>query len=119
MDSDRIEGSAKAIGGNVEEAVGRFFDDNGMRASGIARQIEGEGQNLYGQAKDSLRNAREQVDRTAQVTGHLADRAFDEGERYVRRATSQASRNIAEQPLISVLLAAALGFVAGILVRHK
>lgn len=118
MDSDRIEGAVKTFGGKVEGAVGRAVGDDDMRASGIAREMEGKGQNIYGQAKDGLRDAGERVERAARVTGHLADQVLDEGERHVANATSLVGRKVAEQPLTSLLVAAAFGFIAGVVVRR-
>lgn len=119
MDSDRIEGAAKAFGGKVEQTVGHAVGDDDMRASGIARELEGKGQNIYGQAKDNLRDAGERVERAARVTGHLADQVLDEGERHVANATDLVGRKVAEQPLTSLLVAAAFGFIAGVIVRRN
>lgn len=71
MDTDRIKGAAKEFGGKLEEAAGHVTGNQDIRAEGVARQIEGKGQNLYGQAKDGLRDA-----------GDLAGQMYDEGRRY-------------------------------------
>ena len=55
MDQDRIEGSAKTLGGRVKEFFGRIFGDSKLRAEGKVDQAEGRIQNTVGGLKDSLR----------------------------------------------------------------
>src|SRR4051794_12976298 len=57
MDKDRIAGSAKDVAGKVEGAVGDIAGDAQAQAAGRAREAEGTVQNLYGQAKDTARDA--------------------------------------------------------------
>jgi uncharacterized protein YjbJ (UPF0337 family) len=57
MDKDRIAGSAKEFGGKVESAAGDLAGDTSAQTSGRAREAAGVVQDLYGQAKDSLRDA--------------------------------------------------------------
>ncbi|MFX4955870.1 CsbD family protein, partial [Acinetobacter baumannii] len=45
MDTDRIKGAAKEFGGKLEEAAGHVTGNQDIRAEGVARQIEGKGQN--------------------------------------------------------------------------
>ena len=119
MDSDRIKGAAKEFGGKIEEAVGHAVGDESTRASGVGRQIEGKGQNLCGQAKDNLRDVGDRAERALRETGDFAEQAFDEGSRYVKSATSDFARQVSNQPLLSLIGAAAIGFVAGIFVVRK
>jgi uncharacterized protein YjbJ (UPF0337 family) len=53
MDEDRIAGTARNIGGKVQEGVGRLTGDPEIRAEGIANQISGSAQDLYGQVQES------------------------------------------------------------------
>jgi uncharacterized protein YjbJ (UPF0337 family) len=55
MDQDRIEGSAKTLGGRMKEFLGRMFGDTKLRAEGKMDQAEGRIQNTVGGLKDSLR----------------------------------------------------------------
>ena len=57
MDKDRIVGSAKEFAGRAEGAVGDLAGDAQTQASGKAREAAGTVQNLYGQAKDAVRDA--------------------------------------------------------------
>lgn len=102
MDSDRIKGSAKELGGKVEETAGHITGNDGTRAEGVARQIEGKGQNLYGQVKDGMRD-----------TADLAEQTYDEGRRYVKRSSNEAGAAIDNYPLTSLVLAGIAGFFAG------
>jgi uncharacterized protein YjbJ (UPF0337 family) len=53
MDENRISGTARNIGGQVQEGVGRVTGDAKTQADGIANQIGGKAQDLYGQARDA------------------------------------------------------------------
>lgn len=53
MDENRIAGTAKNVGGKIEEGFGRVTGDAKTQAQGNARQIEGNLQDMYGQAKDT------------------------------------------------------------------
>lgn len=55
-DHDRIEGTAKNIGGKIKEGVGKVTGDTKMQAEGKADQVEGKVQNTVGGVKDSLRD---------------------------------------------------------------
>jgi uncharacterized protein YjbJ (UPF0337 family) len=65
MTDDRISGSAKNIGGQLEEGFGRVTGDEKMQLEGRARQAEGTLQDVYGQAKETAVDA----------TGAIRDRA--------------------------------------------
>jgi len=108
MDSDRIKGSAKELGGKIEETAGHVTGSDETRADGVARQIEGKGQNLYGQAKDGLRD-----------TADLAEQAYGEGQRYAKRRANEVGAKIDTYPLSSLLIAGAVGFCAGIIFRRS
>jgi uncharacterized protein YjbJ (UPF0337 family) len=56
MDQDRIEGSARTLGGRVKEFFGRMFGDSKLRAEGKMDQTGGRIQNTVGGLKDSLRD---------------------------------------------------------------
>jgi uncharacterized protein YjbJ (UPF0337 family) len=53
MDQNQLSGTAKNLGGKVQEGVGRATGDAGMQARGRMKQAEGSMQDLYGQAKES------------------------------------------------------------------
>jgi uncharacterized protein YjbJ (UPF0337 family) len=53
MDENRIAGTARNMGGKVQEGLGRVTGDAETEAKGIGNQISGAAQNLYGQARDT------------------------------------------------------------------
>ena len=48
MNEDRLAGTAKNIGGEVQEGFGRAAGDATMEAKGIKNQVTGAAQDLYG-----------------------------------------------------------------------
>ena len=56
MDEDRIAGTARKLGGKVQEEVGRFTGDTQTQIKGMANQAAGSAQDLYGQAADAARD---------------------------------------------------------------
>jgi uncharacterized protein YjbJ (UPF0337 family) len=57
MDENRITGTARNLGGKVEEGVGRVTGDAKTQVRGIADQAAGAAQDLYGQARDTAADA--------------------------------------------------------------
>ena len=57
MDENRIVGTARNIGGQAEERVGRVTGDAKTQAQGVADQALGAAQDLYGQARDTAGDA--------------------------------------------------------------
>jgi uncharacterized protein YjbJ (UPF0337 family) len=55
MDENRLEGSARNLGGEVQEGVGRTTGDTKSKVEGVMNQAAGTAQNLYGQAADVVR----------------------------------------------------------------
>lgn len=88
MDEDRIEGTARNVGGKVQEGVGRMTGDARLRAEGLANQAVGTAQDLYGQAADTAREQATNLDRWLRHT-------------------------IETQPYTSALIALGVGWVLG------
>ena len=57
VDKDRVEGSAKNIGGKIKEGLGKLTGDSKTQAEGKADQAEGKVQNTFGGIKDTVRDA--------------------------------------------------------------
>ena len=53
MDENRVEGTVKKAAGKVEQGNGRLTGDAEIQAKGIANEISGSAQDLYGQVHDS------------------------------------------------------------------
>ena len=56
MNEDRISGTARNLGGKVEEGVGRATGDAKTQIQGKLDQAAGAAQDLYGQAADAARD---------------------------------------------------------------
>ena len=56
VDKDRVDGSAKNIGGKLKEGVGNVTGDSKMQTEGKADQAEGKIQNTIGGIKDSIKD---------------------------------------------------------------
>ena len=74
MDENRMAGSAKTLGGKVEEGLGRATGDVKSQVQGQMKQAAGSAQDLYGQAKDSAGDA---VDAVRRVSGSVEDKIRD------------------------------------------
>ena len=57
MDENRVSGTAKNVGGKVEEGFGRVTGDTRMQAEGVVKQVNGAAQDFYGQARDAASDA--------------------------------------------------------------
>jgi uncharacterized protein YjbJ (UPF0337 family) len=57
MDENRLSGTAKNLGGKVEEGLGHLTGDASTRAEGQMKQAEGSIQDLYGQAVDAAQDS--------------------------------------------------------------
>jgi uncharacterized protein YjbJ (UPF0337 family) len=57
MDENRLSGTAKNLGGKVEEGLGHLTGDARTRAEGQVKQAEGSLQDLYGQAVDAAQDS--------------------------------------------------------------
>jgi uncharacterized protein YjbJ (UPF0337 family) len=55
MDENRLEGSARNLGGRIQEGVGRATGDTKSKVEGVMNQAAGTAQDLYGQAADVVR----------------------------------------------------------------
>jgi len=53
MNEDRIAGTARNVGGKVQEGFGRVTSDAKSQADGLINQAAGAAQDFYGQAKET------------------------------------------------------------------
>src|SRR5262249_41280004 len=67
--ANRLAGTAKNIGGQVEEGFGRATGDAKMQGEGRARQAEGSLQDFYGQAKENTAGTAEAIRENAREAG--------------------------------------------------
>jgi uncharacterized protein YjbJ (UPF0337 family) len=95
MNEDRFAGTAKNLGGQVEEGLGRAAGDVKSQLQGKAKQMEGALQDMYGQAKDTAENAAEAVRETA-----------SEADDFLRTTIEQ-------RPYTAAVVALGIGFLIG------
>src|SRR5512132_742056 len=70
MDENRTSGTAKNLGGKVEEGFARVTGDAKTKAQGQMKQAEGSIQDLYGQAVDA---AEDTIDAVRKMPASLDD----------------------------------------------
>jgi uncharacterized protein YjbJ (UPF0337 family) len=68
MDEDRLYGTARNLGGKVEEGVGRTTGDVKTQLQGKLDQAAGVAQDLYGQAADAARDTAVSFDKWLRTT---------------------------------------------------
>jgi uncharacterized protein YjbJ (UPF0337 family) len=56
VDENRIEGTARNIGGKIQDAVGAVTGDKETQARGQMNRVAGSAQDAYGQAVDEVRS---------------------------------------------------------------
>jgi uncharacterized protein YjbJ (UPF0337 family) len=74
MDENRLSGTAKNLGGKIEEGFGRVTGDAKSQVQGQMKQAAGSAQDLYGQAKDSAGDA---IDAARKASGSVEDSVRD------------------------------------------
>jgi len=72
MDEDRVTGTAKNVGGKIEEGIGRMTGNAQAQLKGQARQVTRAAEDLYGQAKDAAASFTDVVQRTIEQQPHTA-----------------------------------------------
>jgi uncharacterized protein YjbJ (UPF0337 family) len=95
MDENRIAGTARNMGGKVEEGFGRVTGDAKTRTEGLVNQAAGAAQDLYGQARDGA----------ADAAGAARDTAATL-EKWLRRT-------IETQPYTTAVVAIGIGWLLG------
>jgi uncharacterized protein YjbJ (UPF0337 family) len=84
MNEDRIAGTARNVGGKVQEGFGRVTGDAKSQADGLINQAAGAAQDFYGQAKETASDA-------AQVVRQGAIDTEDYVRRHYRRNEASGS----------------------------
>jgi uncharacterized protein YjbJ (UPF0337 family) len=100
MNEDRISGTAKNLGGKVEEGIGRVIGDARTEIAGKTRQVEGQLQDLYGQAAETAAQAAQAVRETA-----------SDAEDFIRTTIEQ-------RPYTAAAVALGIGFLIGRFARR-
>ncbi len=72
MDEHRVTGTAKNLGGKVQEGLGPITGDMQTKAKGAAKQMEGTAEDLYGQGVDAAKSVTDIVRETIEQRPYTA-----------------------------------------------
>lgn len=61
MNKDQIKGTAKDIGGKIQEEAGKITGSKEEQAKGLANQVEGKIQKGVGDAKEAIKDAADKL----------------------------------------------------------
>jgi uncharacterized protein YjbJ (UPF0337 family) len=103
MDKDRIAGSANEVAGRAESAVGDVTGNAHAQVAGRTREAAGTTQNLYGQAKDTARDAGEAAVSYAKDAYENSGETFRDGSRAL-------AKTVQGNPIGALLIAGGVGF---------
>ena len=90
MNQDRLEGTLRTGMGRAQEGIGNATGSERQQSQGAREELTGRAQQLYGDARGSMRNA-----------------------------TDQVSRNVADHPVRSLLIAGAVGWAAALITGRR
>ena len=88
MSEDRVAGTVRNVGGKAQEGLGRVTGDIKTQTEGVANQVAGAAQDIYGQARES----------GAKLADALSDSVRD---------------TIEHKPYTAVAIALAIGWILG------
>lgn len=115
VDTDRITGAAREIGGKAQAALGDLAGDRRAQVEGRFREAQGQAESLAGQARDGLRDAAD----TADTAIDYAEDAYERGRHAARYGTRTVTHAVEETPLLALLLAGAVGYGLALLVHGR
>ncbi len=134
VDTDRVVGGAKELGGKIQAAVGDAVGSSRDSVEGRYREVEGRVQETLGQARERARDvaedakaraqqaygqARERVRDTADDLQDYVGDAYDRGGTYVRHGHRVVSARVEESPFLALLIAGAVGYGLALLVHGR
>ncbi len=112
VDTDRITGAAREIGGKAQSAVGDLVGDRRTEVEGRFREAQGRGEQLAGEARDTLRDV-------ADTAVDYAEDAYERGRHAARHGTRTVTHYVEETPLLALLLAGAAGYGLALLLHGR
>ncbi|GLS43964.1 CsbD family protein [Methylobacterium brachythecii] len=145
VDTDRVIGGAKELGGKVQSAIGDAVGSSRDSLEGRYRDVQGKAQQTYGEAKDKARDvaddasdyandaydrgtqyARDAYDRGADYARDAYDRgsdyardAYDRSGDYVRDGHRAVTARVEENPMVALLIAGAVGYGLALLLHSR
>lgn len=73
MDKDRVKGAVNDAAGRAKRQVGEWTGDTGTQAEGAAQQIKGKAQKAWGNAKDAVRDMKNETEHPHKKTDAVTD----------------------------------------------
>jgi uncharacterized protein YjbJ (UPF0337 family) len=132
MNEDEIKGVAQDAVGKVKDGTGGLTGETELQAEGKIDQAAGKIQGQYGTAKEQLGSAADAIaekvsdfanragstmsdaaQTVRREAGHAGEKVYDAG----ARAGEYVGRTVKEQPLLSLIGVAAIGYVIGFLIH--
>ncbi len=132
MNKDHLEGVFSEAKGKIQEGVGSVTGDAEMEAGGKLDQLAGHAQQAWGDARDTIDSvATDAAETLSEAAGHASGTFRDKAESVkatasqvgskVYEASSTAGQTIVstvkEQPLLTLVGVAAIGYLAGYLLH--
>jgi len=132
MNEDEIKGTAKDAIGKVKDATGGLTGAPGLQAEGKMDQATGKMQGKFGDVKDQLGDAADTIAGTVSEFAGRAGSAMNDAAQMARRGAGQAwgtvydagaragqyvGRTVQDQPLLSLIGVAAIGYAIGFLLH--
>lgn len=112
VDTDRITGAARELGGKAQAAVGDLAGDHRSQVEGRFREAQGRAEGLAGEARDGLRDA-------ADTAIDYAEDAYERGRHAARYGARTVTHYVEETPLLALLLAGAAGYGLALLLHGR
>jgi uncharacterized protein YjbJ (UPF0337 family) len=109
--SNCVQSSAKDVDGKVEGAIGDMAGNAQTQAAGHAREAAGAVQNLYGQAKDTARDA-------GDAAISYAKDAYQGSGETLRGGSQAVAKTVQDNLLGALLIAGGIGFALALLMTR-
>lgn len=132
MNKDHVEGAFSEVKGNVKDAVGQFTGDTKTQGEGKIDQVSGRAQQTWGDARDAIDSAAADAAETLSDAASQARSTLRDTAETVKATASQVGSKVYEagttagqtiattvkdQPLLTLIGAAAIGYLAGYLLH--
>ena len=119
IDGDRVSGVTKELGGKVQGAVGGLTGNRETQARGRANEAGGSVENLYGQAKDAVRDVADQAGDYARGALRQGRDSYPDAERAYRQGADTVTRYAKESPLGLAVMAGAIGYLLALVIHGR
>lgn len=119
MNENKTEGAVKSGAGAIEEKVGEAVGSGDLKAKGASAQIEGHAQKAIGTAQEAVNQAAEGAKAAVSKAGSQARDIYGQAQERVQGVTDTVDPFVREQPYAALGIAAAAGFVLGLLLAGR